>query len=787
MAIVITLIIITIFVTLIGSISVFLFKMIRGKNAAPISWSNPIQYRPGVGWFIMIILAGYHIGVHAALFVSGPVRFPALGWTIFSLCAAAAWVALFRKKITLLILSLIAVATMSGILVHIRANGFVQSFNVGLQIGASVLLLLIFIHDQMGWTISNLIRSLVSLIPLSFINVVRIVRSLFSRDAERSQKVVGWIKTLVIMFIALIVFISILSNADPVFSNLIEEFRSQLLDRTFASIGILLLLASVMSVIRSNTEEESSIGWLSYRDMVVSTTAVVIIVFIFLMVQFQYLFLGSSTMLRELDLTFSEYVRKGFTELLIAAFIGGIMSYLTTLKTRQASNNTHVKVATILNIILLVELGLLLVSALRRDVLYVETYGLTRVRIVGGVFLVWLFGFILSLANFSIFRKMRESRLLTVIWILTIAAWVGLNTFNIDRIVARGAPAHHEYTDYFYLMQLSEDAIDEKLSLLPAIRNEVEQLARKPNPTDIDKAQLAGLKLALITFVEKRDRLYLLYAPEPWLLQNGWQIGRQFETTDQSIWNADQVTQSIYKTNWAYPDRKRIIPKQLKKQRQIIQYNRAEAAAFTLLQANENTIFEPVNELIRDIRYYQIERQVPLYREETRLLREFTYPFLNVSLERYYPEELQRISPSNKSYNPQAWSVFEDLDRHQTLSPKSIQFYSCSTVPETLTTYGILKKGLPTTLETLANEPANISITIPSDLQLKRANNYDTDQKPPDYNSPAVIRNFDTPSTDWGYGEGVVVHLTLASKKQYVGSLCTVSYEATEVTEMLGF
>src|SRR5690606_14477966 len=98
----------------------------------------------------------------------------------------------------------------------------------------------------------------------------------------------------------------------------------------------------------------------------------------------------------------SQYVRKGFIELLTATFFGGLLSYVIALMSHQEEKKEKSWQLQGLNTVLIVELGFLLGSAWKRNAMYMDVYGLTRVRLIGELFLLWLAGFLALLLLFSL-------------------------------------------------------------------------------------------------------------------------------------------------------------------------------------------------------------------------------------------------------------------------------------------------------------------------------------------------------------------------------------------------
>ncbi len=334
-------------------------------------------------------------------------------------------------------------------------------------------------------------------------------------------------------------------------------------------------------------------------------------------------------------------MRKGFVELLVATLIGGVLSYLLAIKLR-AGKHTDKRYWLLLigNIVLIVELFALLISAYKRDLLYVETYGLTRVRIIGEVFLVWLACLLIVLLVFAIWKKLRERSAVLLLGAVTIVAWLGIQVVNVDAIIVRGAPGHHDYTDYFYIMQLSEDAAREQLALLPDVITETKQLLAKPSLTDKERSQLAGLKLALLSFQEKSDDLFFHFASESAIIavseqyNQQWPNDRSWPNDYFSCKNTQESSRYLGFDPYACTKENRQLSARLQAERSWRFFQPIRKQAYDLWKSKPELVGS-VAPLLADIKMYQKENKITLSDQERRLLYDFSYPFLSVRLNYY--------------------------------------------------------------------------------------------------------------------------------------------------------
>ena len=278
---------------------------------------------------------------------------------------------------------------------------------------------------------------------------------------------------------AVIFLVTMLSQADLVFNNsfmvfnkwlkkLLEEVNiPKIIVGTFAG---LYLFGHLYSVFKN---EDSLADMISYKndnlsrfkgDLVVLNillTSILVIYTIFIAIQFKYLFSGGAL---PYGLTYSEYARRGFFELVFLSLlnIGLILltSYLLRDKIYEDKNKWALFTRLMLIYLCLVT-GILLVSSYYRMYLYDGAYGFTRLRVLVYIFLFFeALGLIATLTyiirhNFNIFA---------VYAALGLAFYLTLNLVRIDEIIAKRNvdmyfSGQAEEIDIDYLLTLSQDTL----------------------------------------------------------------------------------------------------------------------------------------------------------------------------------------------------------------------------------------------------------------------------------------------------------------------------------------
>ncbi|MFN8561785.1 MAG: DUF4173 domain-containing protein, partial [Anaerolineae bacterium] len=179
---------------------------------------------------------------------------------------------------------------------------------------------------------------------------------------------------------------------------------------------------------------------------------------LFVIIQFAYFFGGRAT-LQVASLSYAEYARRGFFELVAVSVLTlGLVLALDNTTVRRLDR--HTTLFRVLAMLLVGLTGVILVSASQRMLLYEEQFDFTMLRVQTHVFMYWLaalFGFFLL----ALFR-VRE-RIFSLGVLLVMIGYLGtLNLMNVEgyiaeRNIARSAQGYE--LDYWYLSGFSVDAL----------------------------------------------------------------------------------------------------------------------------------------------------------------------------------------------------------------------------------------------------------------------------------------------------------------------------------------
>ena len=193
--------------------------------------------------------------------------------------------------------------------------------------------------------------------------------------------------------------------------------------------------------------------------------------FSFVMVQLRYFFGGAALVEATTGLTYAEYARRGFFELVWVAALALPLLLAAHWILQRKNNPAHERVFRVLAGAMLALLVVIMLSAVGRMRLYQSEYGLTELRLYTTAFMGWLAAVFVWFA-LTVLRGQRERFALgaLVAGFLIIGA---LHAINPDALIVRTNAAHARQSgqafDAGYVSGLSADAVPALLEELPAL------------------------------------------------------------------------------------------------------------------------------------------------------------------------------------------------------------------------------------------------------------------------------------------------------------------------------
>ena len=216
---------------------------------------------------------------------------------------------------------------------------------------------------------------------------------------------------------------------------------------------------------------------LGITEVVTALAALDLLFLVFVLVQFRYLFGGDALVRVTPDLTYAEYARRGFFELVFAVIlVVPVLLAADWLLERRSRRDDRV-----FRSLAGMQIGLVLAvaaSAFQRLRLYHASYGLTESRVYAMVLLIWI-GAVLFWLAATVLRGRRDlfafgtlaSGLATVALLFVINPDAFIARANVARMGAADASVRF---DVAYATSLSADAVPVLIDALPALPRDVQ-------------------------------------------------------------------------------------------------------------------------------------------------------------------------------------------------------------------------------------------------------------------------------------------------------------------------
>jgi hypothetical protein len=327
------------------------------------------------------------------------------------------------------------------------------------------------------------------------------------------------VRGLVIALPVVLIFASLLSSADVVFSQKLDDFvelfnLEKLPEYIFRLVLILFgayALAGVILHAASQSGDEKLTGegkpaapaLLGFTESSIVLGSVAILFAAFVAIQFRYFFGGGANI--HIDgFTYSEYARRGFGELVAVAFFTLLLLFGLSALTRRETESQR-RAFSVLGAGLVALVLVMLVSAFQRLTLYEAAYGFSRLRTYTHVVLVWIALLLIATIVLEALRRERAFGIAAVLAAFGFA--ITLSVLNVDAFIVRQniqrelqreaqavtESGRSELLDAAYFVELSDDAV-------PALA----QAYQTPS-TPVSVKDALGAALACIRYNRDQD------------------------------------------------------------------------------------------------------------------------------------------------------------------------------------------------------------------------------------------------------------------------------------------
>ena len=280
-------------------------------------------------------------------------------------------------------------------------------------------------------------------------------------------------------FPLLVVFGALFSSADVVFHDVVADlfkidFGSVIghiaLFGIFAGLSAGYLRGAMLRAAPSHSPADRDAKLALGIIPVATALGLVDLLFlVFVVIQLRYLFGGADLVATATGLTYAEYARRGFFELVTAS--GLVLPVLAGADWLVRNDSReHRRTFRQFAIVLLLLIAVVMASAFTRMRLYVNEYGLSEDRLYATAFMLYLAG----LFGWLAWTTLRGARRRFAFGALVqgFALLGGLHLLNPDAFIVRSnlaRPADHRPFDVAYAASLSADAVPPLLDALPRL------------------------------------------------------------------------------------------------------------------------------------------------------------------------------------------------------------------------------------------------------------------------------------------------------------------------------
>ncbi|MBD7917840.1 DUF4173 domain-containing protein [Cellulomonas sp. Sa3CUA2] len=325
---------------------------------------------------------------------------------------------------------------------------------------------------------------------------------------RRAQLLVA-LRSVAVTVVLLLVFGALFASADSVFASYLPSFDVGMLPaRVFAGVLVALLTASLAHLAIAPP------GWSDHRlpegrparrgEWLLPVGALAALVLAFVLVQVGALVDGHRHVLDTLGLSYAQYARQGFAQLVVVTALTLVVVGVAARRAPRATPQDRLVSRVALGVLCVGTLGVV-ASALRRMDLYVEAFGLTRLRLLVLVAEVAL-AVILVLVMVAGIRWRGTWLPVAVVQVVAVAM-LGLALADPDAQIVRHNTTGEARAqlDLGYLRGLSADAVPALDALDEPLRSCALAFREVAVPTGVADANLSRWRAAWVLAFEEQE------------------------------------------------------------------------------------------------------------------------------------------------------------------------------------------------------------------------------------------------------------------------------------------
>ncbi len=373
-----------------------------------------------------------------------------------------------------------------ALMVFVRSSELLTFFNVVGSLTLLLVAIMLFAKGKLrSLVLGDYLRTL--FLPLRFIQpLFETISEIITLKyiSQKNAKIKELIRGSVMAAIALVVFASLLASADAQFEKLISavftfSFDEELVPRIiFGTIVTLFFIGGFSFTFKKIKNQSASVASISTQNLgaietIILLCAINLLFFIFIFFQLSVFFGGTTHLLVE-GLTYAEYAREGFFQLVVVAVLSLLVIFFSERQIARR-DGVHFRPFVILSVLLILHVIAILISAFVRLTLYEEAYGFTTLRLYSHALMIWV-GVVLISLSLHIVKSGKYVDFSFRVFCSIVTVLFLFNMINPDAFIARKNLERYTQTgliDAYYLGTLSRDALFVTAPLLHDKNDEV--------------------------------------------------------------------------------------------------------------------------------------------------------------------------------------------------------------------------------------------------------------------------------------------------------------------------
>ena len=326
--------------------------------------------------------------------------------------------------------------------------------------------------------VGAMLQSVVVALPFA----VGAVLSLLPRPSEGAGRRVGALARGLLLAVPLLIVVGVLlASADPVFASLFTGMDVDLsgapIHLTVTALAIWATAGCFVASARPPVETRPSQVSIGATEGLVVVGALTGLYAVFAASRFTAALRGPDYVVETSGLSYAEYARSGFFQLLVVAGLTAAVLVFLRSSVGLASTTARRSFAAVSGVACVLTL-VVVHAAIAGLGLYADAFGLTLLRFYSSAFAWWLgAAFVLMAAAFATGARSSREWLPTAIGVTALVAVVAVNLVNPDALVVERNLEHHLDGGDFdagYVTTLSSDATPAIVEVLPHLSDAAE-------------------------------------------------------------------------------------------------------------------------------------------------------------------------------------------------------------------------------------------------------------------------------------------------------------------------